>query len=240
MVVPSVHDSHFDDEMLNDNELIKSNQFWKLTSVFLFITLSISWIYFYLDISKNTEITTNISARLTESKSANEQSNKLSKLNKKEVTDVEASHIELNRKPAQLVNDESSDGGDKSRNNQYQPQKRIVAEDSFARINYGTKNTAQQNKSKLSNGNNNFSNKSYSSEDAIFYEELSTALLLDLPNLEIDSYAISSNPKKSFIVLNGSFYSEGETISANLKLLSIDKKNALFKYKNQLIKKNYK
>jgi len=240
IVVPTVHDSHFDDEMLNDDELIKSNRLWKLISIFLFIALSISWIYFYLDVSRNNETPTNISTQLTESKSVNQQSYKLSKPNIKEVTDVEVNSLEVNQKPAQLINDESSDGINKSKNNQYKPQKRVVAEDSSTPTNYSMVKTVQKKEPSQSDSNNDLSNDFSSSEDVIFYEELSTELLMELPNLEIGSYAVSSNSKKSFIVLNGSFYGVGETIAPNLSLLSIDKKSALFKYKSHLIKKKYK
>ena len=240
MTIPSVHDSHFDDEMLNDDALIKSNQLWKLTSILLFIILSFSWIYFYLGISRNSESSTNINFRLTEDKPIIEQPRNLAKRNTSETTETNLNKEYISRTSSVLVNNKSNDGNDNSRRNQYQPQKRKIFEGNVSRVSFSKQNIVQKNEPSRPFSNSDFANSLYSSKNAISYDELSTELLIELPNLKIDSYAVSSNPKKSFIVLNGSFYGVGETIAPNLKILSIDEKNVLFKYKSQLIKKNYK
>ncbi|PHS16888.1 MAG: hypothetical protein COA86_11555 [Kangiella sp.] len=245
IAVPSVHDSHFDDDMLNDDDLIRSNQLWKLISILLLIVLSISWIYFYLNIPRISDSLIKLSSKLIEEKPTKEQVKKLTKQSVAETSEANKNKVGIIKPSAVLANNKSNDDNDNLRNNQYQPKKRENLSDSFSRVNTSKENISntnsiQKNEASQSISYIDFSNKPYSSEDAIFYEELSTELLMNLPNLDIDSYAVSSNPKKSFIVLNGSFYGEGETIAPNLKLLSIDKKNVLFKYKNQLIKKNYK
>jgi len=244
-IVPSVHNSHFDDEMLNDDALIRSNQLWKLTSILLLIVLSMSWIYFYLDISRTSEHSVKRSPRLIEEQHENLTKRNVAETIEENINKVDKNGVDIIKPSVVLVNNINNDENENSRNNQYQPKKRETLSDSFSRVNVSknsisNKNSIQKNKPSQSISHSDFSNKPDSSEDAIFYEELSTELLMNLPSLDIDSYAVSSNPKKSFIVLNGSFYGEGEAISPNLILLSIDKKNVLFRYKNQLIKKNYK
>lgn len=227
--VPTVHDSHFDDEMLNDDALISSNRFWKLVSTVLFIVLSISWIYFYLENLNSNELPISLNTALKKGQSVSENTHNKSEQNTAELD----SNTELNPQFNNNISEE--------KNNlevvQYKPQKRNIQS---KKTNTSEKNIYQiEGSNKLVNETK--INKSfYSTSDAIDYDELSTEILMELPSLDVASYAVSNNPQKSFIVLSGSFYSIGETIAPNLKLLSIDKKSVIFRYGDILIKKKYK
>jgi len=76
-------------------------------------------------------------------------------------------------------------------------------------------------------------------EQIVEFETLSKDEKLKLPNIEINSYAVSSNKKKSFVVLNGKFYTENETIAPQLTLRKIEKNSIVLQYKNRLIRKKY-
>ncbi|MFT6732599.1 MAG: hypothetical protein ACJAS9_000781 [Polaribacter sp.] len=223
-LVPSVHDSHFDDEMLNDDELIISNRFWKLVSALLFVALFISWSYLYLEHFKNSEYDASLYEKSLKIPLTNTPIPKKLKQNK----DQNESNIDNPILPNKINPPENKND---IKTSQYKPKKRDAVEVNSIKFE-SEKTDSESIESNLKNNG--------SDTDAIYYEELSTEVLMSLPNLEIDSYAVSSNPKKSFIFLNGSFYGVGEKISPKLKLISINKENALFKYREQLIKKKYK
>ncbi len=59
------------------------------------------------------------------------------------------------------------------------------------------------------------------------------------PEINISSYAISDNAKKSVVVINGRFYSQGEFVMPEVKLIAIKKEGILLEYKGQLELKKY-
>ena len=217
IIVPSVHDSHFDDEMLNDDALSESVRIWKLVSILLLVSLITSWIYFYLSTSEKPP----------------SKSNSLLKIENFEKKLVVDNSEDISNIPVTEIT------------NQYKPQKRKIKNNVVTESNSIKKNTGEDVISSPVKKNStiskiNYASDQYSQKDVIYYEELTTDILVALPSLEISSYAISSNAKKSFIVLNNSFYGVGETIAPNLQLLSIDKQSVLFQYKDLYIRKKYK
>jgi hypothetical protein len=70
---------------------------------------------------------------------------------------------------------------------------------------------------------------------AISWEELSVEEKQRFPRLEIDSYVVSSNPNKSFIILKGRFYKINQFISADLILREITNKYVAIEFDNKLV-----
>ncbi|MGB0495102.1 MAG: general secretion pathway protein GspB [Kangiellaceae bacterium] len=222
--VPSVHDSHFDDDMLNDDKLIKSKRFWKIMSFLLLLALIVSWTYVFFAFSKTTPLETSIS--------------KSEKVERDKVETFQQENSENNNEA--IENNQNKIVEEKSiqveRNKQYAPQKRESVKSAVTsqQIVFSTPKQEKENE------NNVPPKTAAKANDAVYYEELPTEILMELPSLDISSYAVSSNTKKSFIVLNGSFFGIGDVVAANLQLLSIDKQDALFQYKNTLFRKKYK
>jgi len=225
--VPSVADSHFDDEMLSDEWLLKKLKTWRLFVVYLlvFVLVSVSFFYYYI--------------RTTE--------NKISELS------IQLEEMMINNKV--LMSNSPKNGLTKENDISQQSEKKLIKtqvrlpENSIS----GTSKTAtiksqyQPQKQKVSDATNsiNRQSKRLISEQAITpgkpteFESLSEVEKNELPDLEIASYAVSSNPQKSFIVLNGAFYAQGEIIAPHLELISIDNDGIVIRYKGRFIRKKY-
>ncbi len=60
----------------------------------------------------------------------------------------------------------------------------------------------------------------------------------ELPPIEINSYAISDNPSKSVVVINGKFYGVGDNV-AGARLIEINKEGISLEFNGQLILVKY-
>ena len=218
--VPSVYDSHFDEEMLNDDSLINSIKIWKMISLILLMVLVFSWLFFVFSFQSAVH---NI-----------EHSDSASIIIKTENESPIVKEVEIENATVELdVSQNGSKAEIKSMDKQvYQPKKREVSrsDDISKKIEIGTNKPAVKSLDQVSR---------YDEKDVVYYEDLSTSLLSELPSIEINSYAVSSNTKKSFVVINGSFYGVGEVISPYLKIVEIDKKGILLEYKGRFIRKRH-
>ncbi len=225
--VPSVNDTHFDDEMLSDEWLFKKIFFWKIISGLLLVVLLGSWVGFYFYSGNSKDKVDSQFFKL-------EQQNKMIAAKKLPDNMLETklpSQKGINHKPQQVTDNKQADA--------------IATDETSAPI----KEKYQPKKIKPSNKPNGFEkaiakplvtqNASHQATQVVEFESLSDAEKQELPELEISSYAVSSNTKKSFVVLNGAFYAQGETITPHLVLVSIEKEGILMRYKGRLISKKY-
>jgi len=236
--VPSVTDSHFEDEMLSDEWLLKKLKIWRLISVCLLICILISSSLFYYFIVTSENKIAKLNQQLEQSLVKNEtllasrskvdltqENNKNSQGKlvqpRSETTPIEVRVPEIENLPTQKI--------------QYQPKKQVISEVV----------TPQNTGDTISSGSTNQQTAPSDSHQTIVpgkpreFESLSEAEKAELPDLEIASYAVSSNPQKSFVVLNGSFYGQGEIIAPHLVLVSINKEGIVIRYKERFISKKY-
>lgn len=215
--VPNVDDSHFDDDLFNDDELLKKISFWKFFSLGLLSLLVISWGWFYRAIPA-----------VINSQTSSEKTVAVKVLtDKKNQSVIKLSNIENNKKQSNKAEQEKEITS--LEKTTYQPKKIQIKSEMNSEFEMGDK-TKTNTLEKTDNSSNNRIEE---------FESLSDELLSEMPELEISSYAVSSNAKKSFVVLNGAFYAEGEVISPNMTLIKITKENIVVNYKNRLIRKKY-
>ncbi len=217
--VPGINDSHFDDEMLSDEWILKKLAFWKIMSAILLVTLVASWIGFYIYSEQPSE--------LKEKSIANE--------NVPDSTEI-IQTVVPKAEPKSSIQEKQSVETQDATKPVYQP-KKITK--SLVNDENETKENTQKKSAIVLSSSEQVDNEAQNNDQPIEFESLSEAALSEMPELEISSYAVSSNPKKSFVVLNGGFYGIGETIAPNLVLLEINKDGIIIRYRNQLIKKKY-
>jgi len=200
--IPSLDDSHFDDDMLGDEWLLRKVMFWKVVSGLLLIALMASWILFYYFPKAVIE--------LPEVHSDTGNQDKLVRSQPQPEKKIVVDAIEIERP-------------------MYQPKKieKPVIDN--------TEETGEPVRIVKSIDSNDLGK----SNKVVEFESLPEPILREMPELEISSYAVSNNVKKSFVVLNGAFYGVGETIAPHLVLMSINKEGIVIKFKDQLISKKY-
>jgi len=252
--VPSVTDSHFDDEMLSDEWLLKKLKMWRIFSAYLlvFVIVSVSFFYYYITTSENkiselslqleqaminnkNLISNNSKAILTKENDNSQQSElvqPIEETNGKESSRADNRFTEI-KKTAITTTESSSSPTIKT---QYQPQKQ-KANDSINSTNINDISNSKSSTDRQSKFSD--SGQSISPDKPTEFESLSEIEKSELPDLEISSYAVSSNPQKSFVVLNGAFYGQGEVIAPNLELISINKEGIVIRYKGRFIRKKY-
>jgi len=221
--VPSVDDSHFDDEMLSDEWLLKKLQFWKIISAILLTALLVSWTVFYF-YSSNTAKMVDQSVSEAENKEPSKTEADVSKVIVDQMSNDE--EVKATNKP-EIISSLTKE--------KYQPKK--MEENNV--LTPAEKNNSTVPVEKKLGGGSSWKKDIKTSEPVIEFDSLNEMEKQELPELEISSYAVSSNPAKSFVVLNGAFYGQGETIAPFLILISINKNGILLKYKGRMISKKY-
>jgi hypothetical protein len=231
--VPSIEDSHFDDEMMSDEWLLAKIKFWQRLCVFFMVALFVSWLIFLL-------------MPLTQGqKTETAQTNNMEVISsdKTNLSPSEGDESVIVEKQAtkDMIQNKGKDEGQSITKQTYQPQKKVVvvSDDRNQQSSTQANNKPERN-ANVANSTNKDANFEFGQTNNILeYNGLSTEQKNTLPVLEISSYAVSSNPNKSFVVLNGSFYGAGEVIAPHLTLVSINKENIIVNYKGQLISKKY-
>lgn len=229
--VPSVDDSHFDDEMLSDEWLLKKLLFWKSISGILLLVLFASWtgFYFYSPISIN-KVAYPVSKFEENETIPNSQEQLAKEVEHKESSKLEedASSVFVDEQ-TNIENTEIENEPEKTSSQtkeKYQPKK--IAKASVVA-------PAGENVIESQAPQNNLNQ----TDQVVEFGSLTEIEKQELPELEISSYAVSNNPEKSFVVLNGAFYGQGETIAPHLILISIDKEGIILRYKGKMIRKKY-
>jgi len=216
--VPSVADSHFDDEMLSDEWLLKKIRFWRLVAIALLIfVVTSSTFYIYYVLSTKDKI--------------DQLQSEMELISRPELETKKTSTVGEKKEEATQISTQASS----------EKEQQITASNAKQKYKPTKQKIIREKKvSSSSPVQESISSKSLvPSSKPIEFESLSEQERSEIPDLEINSYAVSSNANKSFVVLNGSFYGQGEIIAPHLVLVSIDKEGIVIKYKNKLIRKKY-
>ncbi len=239
--IPGVGDSHFDDEMLSDEWLLAKLRTWKLICALLALALLVTSIGWFMSATQTKSRSSEIQLP-----SVSEQSTKARELPAKPSQNQLPSKQPASQKEFGALEIKSS--VEQQSKSQPVKQKYIPKKVEQPVRSSSTKNTGLANNSPSQSSTPAKSNSvvqtskpigSAATDSVIDYESLSSQQQSDMPELEISSYAVSSNSKKSFVVLNGAFYGQGETIAPNLVLVSIEKESIVVRYFDQLIRKKY-
>ncbi len=222
--LPNVHSSHYDDEMLGDERLFRQLKLWRLTCFILLITLIVSWSFFWItstgsviDNQRQDNFTKQLNGKeLTgHSESKNESIQSIAKVETAPVisTEIPDKTKEITQKPT------------------YVPQKRVVDNTpERSKIIKPTTNTQKAEKPKpVNRKNQNF-------ELAIYKEELPSELLELFPLIVINSYVISDDAEKSFVIMDGAFYKINQVIAPDLTLRQITAEQIVVEFYDQLVK----
>ncbi|MCF6193145.1 MAG: general secretion pathway protein GspB [Kangiellaceae bacterium] len=219
----SQSDSHFDDEMLSDDWLLTRVKFWKTTALSLLSLLVLVLIAVYIYWPKMMTLPTEFlpSVAATETDSNSNASAILSKSSEAELS------TPVKRAAERPINNDSKE----QQIAKYQP--KIVE-----------RSSEQQDRNGFSSQQSQANEQaaiplSTQNKTPVSFESLNAQEKREFPELAINSYAVSSNPAKSFVVLNGAFYGEGETIAPHLKLVLIDDDGIVVNYINRLIRKKH-
>jgi len=233
--VPNVGDSHFDDEMLSDEWLLKKLKFWKITAgILFFISISLTFSLYWISSKDLTQENVAENNLLILGTDTNAESSKIVPPVKKSTipNTMHSTSVEKSGEPTSMAN--SVDSGDTEKQDEattpvkekYIPQRVSVQPSAVKSAKTLPKIVTSSSQTQVDGS-------------VIDFESLSIAEQQEIPELEISSYAVSSNVNKSFVVLNGAFYGQGEIIAPNLVLVRIEKKSIVVRYKQQLIRKKY-
>jgi hypothetical protein len=220
--IPSLSDSHFDDEMLSDEWLLARVKFWKTAAfgtLFLLVLVLVAGYFYWPKIEASpTEISpSSITHTINPNPSASLSHSKLS----------EAADLRQSDSVKNSLNNISKD----QQIPKYQPKIVVTKRESKISNRFSTEKYPVNQEAAIS--------KLAQNKLPISFESLNAQERREFPELAINSYAVSSNPAKSFVVLNGAFYGPGETIAPHLKLVLIDDDGIVISYKNRLIRKKH-
>jgi FtsZ-interacting cell division protein ZipA len=239
--IPGVGDSHFDDEMLSDEWLLARLRRWKIVCALLLLALVITSIGWYQSSNQsNSELSIIKTPPIAEQANDSNSQMAQSAENKQQAVQVEDKNdfgaLEIKSSVEQPSNTQPV-------KQKYVPKKVAQPTDSNPTLNASSAEKTLAQDSALAKANSKArqskTTRAASTGTVIDYESLSSQQQDEMPELEISSYAVSSNSKKSFVVLNGAFYGQGETIAPNLVLVSIEKESIVVRYFDQLIRKKY-
>lgn len=241
-----MHDSHFDDELLGDEWLIKRTRLWQLASGCLFILLVASWVYFYNQFNddktpQSVDLEQSLQAdSLTQKYIQPETVRQETLTSSSTVSDPQASpksQAELGNNNYQSTESNRQQTGVStySEKKVYKPQKRLPPV---------TRNEQPAQRSLLDQKNSNVVSspkprnsqaRSNTSNATLSLEELPQDLRSQFPNIEINSFVVAENPQDSFVILDGSFYKINQVIAVDLVLREIGKDAIVVEFKGQKV-----
>ncbi len=236
--VPTIADSHFDDEMLSDEWLLSRVKFWKMTAIALatvlflvLVTAYLLWPNFSGDTEYSVKQTISIE-KTTTPKIVKSQEPTEVQIDLKTETLSKVEEVLTDSQLKSNLNVTANRGSSEtSRNPREKYQPKIIKQETTSR--------AVQNRVKYISSPNQGQTELAITDTPVNFESLSVEEQQRFPELKINSYAVSSNPSKSFVVLNDIFYAQGETIAPHLVLVAIDNNSIILNYKNKLIRKKY-
>ncbi|TQV74876.1 hypothetical protein FLL45_07910 [Aliikangiella marina] len=244
--VPDLTDSHFDDDILGDEWLIRKVKIWQVASISLTCLLLISWgvFYWYIDGLDNQQalniaVDTNASDKVLP---VNDGSVRPTSPNPDNSTGKQASTAVGSNTVARTDNDPSS-------KKVYKPQKRqqqsqvplntpvVDSANTFDSHSSEPAIVSAQTSESSERANTPASNSvEAGSEGApLTLEALSAEMRQQFPNIEINSFVVSENPENSFVILDGNFYKINQVIAPNLILRDISKEAIVIEFKGQKV-----
>ena len=231
--VPDIHSTHFDDEMLGDEWLIKRVKVWRLASAVLLIVLVASWLFFYLQLSSSS----------FQAETVGHEALIVTDVPKKQQQLVESSVVEnqpvLEEKllEEQRPIEKASPNSKMVNKNEftmqnYAPQKRENSSKSVsaADVNISSPSVKSVAASKVKSGDNS------AVGTALLVNELSEDLQSKFPKIEINSYVVADSAKDSFVILDGGFYKIDQVIAPDLILRKIANQEIVVEFHSQLVK----
>ncbi|MCW8876768.1 MAG: hypothetical protein OQK51_06890 [Kangiellaceae bacterium] len=237
--VPGLHSTHFDDEMLDDEWLLRKLKMWRLVSIASVILLTVSWIYFIFNWSTSEQI---VSDNITESNIRQQkQATPENKPLTKEIASTEngaAQKTEVEKesvRPNNLTSQETEVvPGAIDKREVYQPKKRE------AKLHSQPQHQSQTRKDKpsgtVSVSAENITNLANNQRATFLLEELPSSIQQDFPELTLGSYVIADEKDKSFIILNSSFYKVNQVIAPEMVLRDITQQHILVEFRSYLVK----
>lgn len=224
--VPDIHDSHFDDDMLGDEWLLRRVKIWQIVSLILVALLVISGFVFYNKISQEKLLSEKLMAENSELKSQLDEALQPS-VSTTVQEKVEVSPPVVQENTSTIEKTLSTENETPSAKQQYIPKKREVVE---APVKTVSKNTSDRPVTAETKSNNT------SQGSVLTKEELSEDLREQFPNIQINSFVVADNPQDSFVILDGSFYKVNQVIAPDLILREISKEYILVEFHTQLVK----
>ena len=243
--VPDLHASHFDDDMLGDEWLLKRIRAWQIVTAILFVSLVISWSYF-LFVDRDARSLNGTSNGFASGTGAEHSSNKKEVMIEKSSPKQSAltnndSSPERGTEVTVQVNDnqdisEIPENVASNKNKQvYKPQKRKNTQpDQFSSANNVQPTISSKAQDEKIPANNS------TSGAAILFDELSIELQQQFPQLSINSYVVADNPGDSFVILDGAFYKINQIITPDLILRGITNEHIVLEYRSYLVKLPHK
>jgi hypothetical protein len=213
--LPNLQSSHFDDDMLNDDDVYRQLKWWKVAAISSMLLLGGSWLT-WLVFDKPQAARSDMQLISLQNQTKQAVSKKL--LSPIESEPTESALSEKN----QPLTEQAKTNVDSSQSDVitsvYKPQKRS--------------NTLTYQKP----GQQASSNKSVGNKAAIFPSQLSAELKDKFPEMAINSYVIADKVEDSFVILDGSIYAVNQLISANLTLREINSDGIVVEFYSQRIK----
>ncbi|TQV87700.1 GspB domain-containing protein [Aliikangiella coralliicola] len=242
--IPDLHASHYDDEMLGDEWLLKRLRVWQIATAILLVLLLISWSYFLfsgknIDSSSTSADIATVTAESNKRSSPSDISDKTIERLKQtaEVSETKSSEPKSNGAKAEnfektQTDSQSTDKNKLNRTTQvYKPQKRRPQETAEN----SSQNATQSTVSNTTSGQNAASNTSKKIA-TIMFDELSIELQQQFPQISINSYVVAEKPGDSFVILDGDFYKINQVITPDLVLRGITSEHIVVEYRSYLVK----
>ncbi len=218
--LPNIHASHFDDEMLSDEWLLKKIKIWKGISFTLALIVIASWSYFLLskkaDDLAQAQTQAQIVAENLQAKQPKENNNQQPAQKQQKTQESVLFNEGKTVEPEEVINIKNN-----TEQTEYQSKKRenIVAKNKVEKNENTVKQVAVRDP-----------------KAAILVTELPANLQNDFPSIELGSYVVADAPQDSFVILDGSFYKINQVIAPSLILRGITKDHIVVEFKNYWVK----
>ncbi len=241
--LPDIHSSHFDDDMLGDEWIIKKMQRWRLLSIVLIVSLAASWLFFifgnsFSHIENNRQAEVDFNEKETIVNKVTDASEMLNKepaervdaqIDTLDVSPVTTGDAHIKSAPQQLTT--SNQNQIKQDKIRYVPQKKNLLETERE-----TEESELSVKPNSIGGGTQVNGNHQVIGGVIDREELSFELQQKFPQIVISSYVVASNPEESFIILDGSFYQIDQRIAPDLILRGIEQDHVIVEFHSYLVK----
>ncbi|MET1254580.1 hypothetical protein [Aliikangiella maris] len=246
--IPDIHSTHFDDELLGDERLLKRLKIWQLLTYTLGIMLVASWCWIYLSGSITPSPLQQSTVQVPEQTSILPNKAILSQaINPTQQTEPVQNQA-ASTQQITSVQPELSDESEAGRS-VYKPKKHtkpaVKPENRSSRVadNQMQPEVERQSDVTAKSLNNSSLANSQTATPApkpgtavVTKNELPDSLQSEFPNIQINSYVVAENVKDSFVILDGAFYKVNQVIAPNLILRDISKQHIVVEYHSYLVK----
>lgn len=221
--LPDLAVSHFDDELLGDEWLMRRAKNWRLIAFILALLLIFSWSWFAYYFFK---------ADL-EQKEAEQQKTEQQTANQKNSDQQSLLAPPESEKNSQMVEASSSNVEKAPNSNRQQP----AIKKAFKPEKRPAKSIENSHRSNSPAKQPQFVEKSASQKQTlVLLEELSSEEQQDFSQVNINSYVISDDADKSFIIMDDQLFRVNQRVTEKLVLRGITAEHIIFEYQSKLVK----